>query len=558
MGRSKYAVFKSMPYLIECSNTSNPDMYELKLGVNRIGRGLDNDIILMHSSLSRHHAELTLSPEGGVVKDLGSLNHTFVNGTPVQQCNLQVGDIIRYGSIAFRFVETLQAPTSTSASPTVAPVDQTSAAKELPILKRLSPDQAQVQLQDLLTPDSSQVQGTIINLRQQDSQTRIVDKLKILLEVSKQLSSPQKPEKLLKKILDLLFMIMSLDRGVILLLNPQTQQLERQAIKFRPGLTTGESFYSTTITNLVYHSGEGIVTADASHDQRFHGSRSVVLQDIQASMCVPLKPKEQVIGVLYVDNLSLRNVYSQEDLEFLTGLANQAAIAIDNAQLQKQIQDQTVLRTRLERFFPKTVWQKLSEEQPLETVDREVTVVFADISRFTEMSSQMKPRRVIEMLNEYFTEMVEGIVFKYEGTLEQYIGDALLAVWGAPYQKPDDADRAVQAAIEMQRAVHHLNQRWAARREFCIQIHIGINSGMVAAGNIGSQRLIQYGTIGDTTNVTCRICDVAQSGEILMSQSTLDKLENATSLPLEKLSPVQVKGKKQPLQLHRLIWNAHP
>ena len=549
-----------MPYLVEYSDGPSPDIHELKLGANTVGRGLDNDIILMHNSLSRHHAELAVSCDHVFLKDLDSLNHTYVNGEKIKHCELRDGDVIRYGSIAFRFVWVLASPVSESqVSDTQPVVDSPSAdspvnENDLPILNRLSPDETQVRLQELLDQDSAQEPGTVIKLRQQDSQTRIVDKLKILLEVSKQLSSPHTLEKLLEKILDLAFEIMDLDRGVILLVNEKTQQLEQKALKFRAGFKTGTSFYSTTITNFVYRNGEGIITSDASQDQRFHTSRSIVLQDIQASMCVPLQPKDRVIGVLYVDNLSLRNVYSQEDLEFLTGLANQSAIAIDNAQLQQKIQDETVLRTRLERFFPRTVWRKLREEQQLEIVDREVTVVFADISRFTEMSSQMEPRRVIEMLNEYFTVMVEGIVFKYEGTLEQYIGDALLAVWGAPYQKPDDAERGVQAAIAMQRAVRRLNQQWASRRNLQIKIHVGVNSGQVAAGNIGSERLIQYGTIGDTTNVCSRICDVAEAGEILLSQSTLDKL-GKHNLPLEKLSPVKVKGKKNPLQLHRLLWD---
>ncbi len=555
-----------MPYLVEYSDASSPGIHELKLGSNKIGRGLDNDIVLMHTSLSRHHAELAVSSDHVFLRDLGSLNHTYVNGEEVEQCELREGDLIRYGSISFKFVWALNSltselqpannlPTNAQANRIQPVVESRSDENDLPILSRLSPEQTHVELKELLAQDSPQEQGTVIKLRQQDSQTRIVDKLKILLEVSKQLSSPHTLEGLLGKILDLSFEIMDLDRGVILLANEQNQQLEQKAFKFRAGFQTGESFYSKTITNFVYQSGEGIITSDASQDQRFFTSRSIVLQDIQASMCVPLQPKDRVIGVLYVDNLSLRNVYSEEDLEFLTGLANQAAIAIDNAQLQQKIQDEMVLRTRLERFFPKTVWKKLREEQQLEIVERDVTVVFADISRFTEMSSQMEPRRVIEMLNEYFTVMVEGIVFKYEGTLEQYIGDALLAVWGAPYQKPDDAERGVQAAIAMQKAVYRLNQEWASRRKLQIQIHIGINSGKVAAGNIGSQRLIQYGTIGDTTNVSCRICNVARPGEILLSQTTLDKLPDTHNLSLEKLSPVRVKGKKHPIQLHRLHWN---
>lgn len=115
--------------------------------------------------------------------------------------------------------------------------------------------------------------------------------------------------------------------------------------------------------------------------------------------------------MLYVDNLSMSGIYSDEDVEFLTGLANTAAIAIENSRLNKKMQAEAVLRVKFERFFPKTVSRKLREEGNLEIVDTEVTALFADISDFTKMCSTMAPRQVIEMLNEYFQVMVEEIVF---------------------------------------------------------------------------------------------------------------------------------------------------
>jgi len=503
----------------------------------------------MHPSLSRHHAELVVQDNGqAVLKDLDSLNHTYVNDQQIQQCQLQDGDLVRFGTIDMLITWKLQT-TIPNSTPSIPPADPS-----LSIISRITPENTRIELQDLLEPEATGQSGVGLKLKQQDDQNRAVDKLKILLEVSQQLSSPKELEELLDKILDLLFEIMAVDRGLILLVDPQTQTLEQKAIKFRRGIPTGLKFYSTTITNFVYQSGEGILTDDAARDRRFHDSRSIVQQAIHAAMCVPLKPRDEVIGVLYTDNLSVRALYSEEDLEFLGGLANQAAIAIDNAHLYKKIQTEAVLRTKLERFFPQNVWKKLSEESRLEVIDTKVTVVFADISRFTELSTRLEPRQVIAMLNEYFSVMVEGIVFQYEGTLEQYIGDALLAVWGAPYQHPNDAQRAVQAAISMQKAVSQLNKRWANRWNFNIQIHIGVNTGFVAAGNIGSEQLFQYGTIGTTTNISSRICGVAKASEILISQATLNELSQC-NLPMHKLTPVKVKGIQEPLQLYRLLWN---
>ena len=534
-----------MPYLIENSNEPNPKIHILQFGSNTIGRELDNNIVILDKSLSRHHAKLQVTDGGAILTDLDSLNHTFVNQQQIQQCQLKDGDQIHFGRLVCHFVQTL--PSSLSKLPG-------DSAQTWSIISRLSPETNCLDLPSLLQTENSEAQKTILKLRSQEASQRAVDKLKILLEVSQELSSPQAQEQLPDKILDLLFQIMNVDRGVILMLNPETKELEPKALKFRSGISQEKEFYSRTIIQFVQQHGDAILSADALSDNRFQKSNSILKQDIHACLCVPLKPRAEIIGILYLDNLSWANVYSQEDLEFLISLANQAAIAIDNAQLYQKIQAEAVMRTKLERFFPRTVRKKLQETEQWNISDTEVTVLFADISNYTALSSRMDPREVIELLNEYFTVMVEEIIFPLEGTLEKYVGDALLACWGAPYQQPDDADRALEAAIAMQQAVCRLNQRWKQQRDLEIAIHIGLNTGKVAAGNIGSRQLIQYAVIGDTTNVSSRICSAAKAGEILLSESTFNKLINR-SLTIEKMAPVSVKGKEQPLQVYRVLWN---
>ncbi|MEQ8958431.1 MAG: adenylate/guanylate cyclase domain-containing protein, partial [Coleofasciculus sp. C2-GNP5-27] len=422
------------------------------------------------------------------------------------------------------------------------------------ILKQVSPDKARIPIFDLLQSDKSE--NSILKLRQRDAHQRTVDKLQILLEVSKELSSPEEPDQLLQKIINLLFKIMHIDRAAILMVNETSGVLQPKAVHGRPGIPTDANFYSRKIANFVRHHGNAIITEDAREDKLFKDSISIANQEIHAAICVPLKPVDEVIGVLYVDNLSMTNIYSDEDLEFLTCLANQAAIAIENSRLYKKMQEQEVMRAKLERFFPQSVSRKLREEGNLATVETEVTALFADISNYTQMSGEMEPCEIVEMLNEYFQVIVEEIVFPYEGTLEKYIGDGILAIWGAPYRQPNDVDLAVQAAIEMQWAVSRLNQKWIRENRQPIQIHIGLNTGTVAAGNIGSKNLIQYATIGDTTNVSSRICDVAKAGEILIAESTFDQLGDPT-IPLEKISPVWVKGKASPLHLYRVLWEQY-
>ncbi|MBE9125198.1 MULTISPECIES: adenylate/guanylate cyclase domain-containing protein [unclassified Coleofasciculus] len=528
-----------MPYLIREPDTSNQRIYELGFGVNKIGREKDNLIAVLDGSLSRHHAEISITGDRIILNDKQSLNGTFVNKKRINRCQLKYGDFIEFGNVVFQLVHTIK-----PAPPTLLE----NQASALSIVRRVKPEVTRITRYSSPYPDN--LGNSILILQQPDAQQRAMDKLEILLEVSRQLAVPMKPEQLLGKILDLLFKIMRVDRAAILLINETTGHFECKAVKSQPKIPADYTFYSQKIVEFVRDKKDAILSDDAYLDYK---SESIVREGIHAAMCVPLKSREAIIGVLYVDNLSLSAIYSDEDLEFLTCLTNQAAIALDNSQLFIKMQAEAVLRNKLEHFFPQAVSRKLREEGKLEIVDTEVTALFSDISGFTQMSSTMKPRQVIEMLNEYFKVMVEEIVFPYEGTLEKYIGDALLAVWGAPYQQADDANRAVRAAIEMQWAVRRLNQEWVKRYQQPLQIHIGLNTGKVAAGNIGSGKLIQYATIGDTTNVTSRICSAAQAGQILISESTVDKLSEPT-VPLKKMNPVQVKGKEHPLQLYRVLW----
>ena len=540
-----------MPYIIQNQATPHERVCELRYGVNTIGRGLDNSIVVEDEarSLSRHHAEIQVTDKGTYLTDLNSSNGTLVNQTKIVQQELTNGDLVQFGSVVFQFIN----ETKLDASPVTVPIN---ASSGLSILMRVSPEKSRVDMQDLLQAQKLAPAGSVLMIQGSDETQRTSAKLRVLLEVSQELSSPEGYSALPEKILELLLKIMSVDRAVLLLVNEKTGELEPKAYKFsNPNATADLNFYSRKITNFVLQQEIAIISADTSLDNRFDSSQSIIQQSIQAAMCTPLKPRDRAIGVLYVDNLSHGHAYHKEDLEFLSSLANQAAIAIENANLYRNMQSEVIRRTKLERFFPAAVSQKIEEGWDLNRIiEAEVTALFSDISGFTEMTSQMQPRKVLEFLNEYFKVMVEDTVFPFGGTLEKYIADALLAVWGSPYQKEDDAIMAVNAAIAMQWAMRKLNEDWIEQgRDLQIQIHIGLNTGMVAAGNIGSENLIQYTNIGDTMNVASRICTAAKAGEVFISESTLAKISHC-NLPIQKLEPVMVKGKEEPLQLYRVCW----
>ncbi|HEY9828998.1 MAG TPA: FHA domain-containing protein, partial [Stenomitos sp.] len=275
-----------MPYLIYEPETPNERIQELCLGTNTIGREQDNSIFVRDKSLSRYHAEIVIGYHQAFITDLHSRNGTFVNEIQIDHCELKDGDGIRFGSVVCQFVERLRSDRQEC----LGQEDST-----LSIVKQVSPQLSHTLLQHLLDEDG--VSGSVIRLQQQDTTQRAVDKLKILLEVSKQLSTPEEPDRLLDKILDLLLEIMKVDRAAILLVNEFTGCLEHKAIKVQPHIPPDEQFYSRRITNLVRHSGEAILITDACIDQRFSDAESILGQKIHASMCVPLRPREEVIGV---------------------------------------------------------------------------------------------------------------------------------------------------------------------------------------------------------------------------------------------------------------------
>jgi adenylate cyclase len=515
-------------------------VFSLPEGPVTIGRTEDCTICVMHKSLSRRHARL--EHEGGRIflTDLDSKNGTFVGGVQIQRRELREGDTFLCGQVRF-----LLARSSSLLSADPLPTQVHS------LQTQFSPNT----MGDLLGPHAEPGANTALKMKPVSGEGRANNKLQILLKVSQLLSSPGSIDELLDRVLQLVFQILEVDRAAILLVEPTSGQLRPRVARASGELPAGP-FYSQHIVDYVRTHSVAALFADARRDPRLGSADSVLQQSICASMCVPLKPRESVLGVLYVDNLSRAHGFTQEDLEFLAAFANQAAIALDNSLLRQQLEEEAVLRTTYLRFFPPATLKKLqfARSAQLGVIETEVTILFSDISQFTELSSTLQPRQVVDLLNEYFPVMAD-IVFRHEGTLEKYIGDALMAVWGAPFAHLDDVDRAVRAAVEMQQALERLNARWRAKGWTEIRIHVGLDTGRVAAGNIGSEQYLQYATIGDATNIASQACAAAAPGEIVLTGATLARWRQR-AWPALPLPPLPVPGREEPLLLHLVDWRA--
>ncbi len=217
----------------------------------------------------------------------------------------------------------------------------------------------------------------------------------------------------------------------------------------------------------------------------------------------------------------------------------------------EDITDEKRFRTTMARYLAKEVMDKVlhSADQPFIATAQEATMLFSDIRGFTSMTENLGAGETVEMLNNYFTEMVE-VVLRHNGLLDKYIGDAIMAVFGAPMSTPDDADNAVKVAIEMLQALRQLNLVRELDGRSPIEIGIGISTGEVVAGNVGSEKRMDYTVIGDHVNLAARLEDANKffGTSILVSETTVAKMKSRTGL--RQIDFLRVRGKNRPIRVY--------
>jgi adenylate cyclase len=217
------------------------------------------------------------------------------------------------------------------------------------------------------------------------------------------------------------------------------------------------------------------------------------------------------------------------------------------------LKERDKLRTTFGKYMTQTVMEHLlAGKVALGGESLEVTILFTDIRGFTTISEKMDPQQLVGLLNEYFTEMV-GIVMQEDGVVDKYIGDAIMAVFGAPVPKPGDAANAVRAAVRMRRALVTLNQRLEARGMPTLRTGIGIHTGVVIAGNIGSEKRMEYTVIGDAVNLASRLeSSTKELGvNVLVSEDTYERTKHV--IDARPVREITVKGRKQPVMTYEVI-----
>jgi adenylate cyclase len=589
-------------------------------GTNSLGRHPSNSIQLLDKIVSKEHCLIELREGTFVLKDLGSLNGTFINGERVKgEKALRHGDEIALGATRARFddgkgqanfampavgpgaatkqgtvpfaMPTFQpnAPSQpfgpfasvppsaagvsvtglvgqpgslppsphqlTYPAPAInplpsgvqarAPAKPTLAGTRVDMLEsaRAIERQVQANTQGFLPFDS--VAGNPVQLRLD------YERLRISWELAREISMERDLDALLGKILRALFKFVKADRGVILLKEPDGS-IQPRAAQRRDG-TDAPIEVSSTILNHVISERAAVITHDASNDFAASKGKSMILNRISSAMVVPLVHEQEVLGAVWLDSPALAQ-FQQKDLDVIVAVASQAAMFIENTLLAKKIEQEIIARTRFSRLLsPNVAEQVMSGKLEIKKGGVQVpecTVFNSDIRGFTRMSEGSTAEIMVELLNEYFEEMVETI-FKYEGTLDKFMGDGIMAFWGAPVLGKDDAVQSVRCALEQMEVLGKFNRRRLELGAPPLAIGIGLHTGPLVAGYVGSSKALSYTVIGDTANTSARLCGIAATGQIIVSETTLKLIDGV--FDVEELPAAALKGKEKPLRIFNVL-----
>jgi adenylate cyclase len=531
-------------------NVTLPDgthtTFEIRKPVLKLGRGDQNDLVLPDGSVSRFHAEVKQNQLGAIsIVDKGSMNGVIVDGKRITcETFLADGAQIKIGIFGIRF----EAP-------------QEAAGVVIESAKM------PVALREVLQGKSlhTEYRAMPATFEQEETPQQKIERLtkenflfRLLYDAGKALNEKRSVDELANQVVELAFRIEGVERGTILFLDEQGEITRQTEVRYRkpPSEEAPKIIFSKTILKRLMQERAPILVTDLTEDDRFLSSVSMKISGMQSAMVAPLisPNSDRVFGVLYVDNLSRTLAFAQEESNVLAVVAAQAAQAIDGQFAHERLAEEALRRQALGRFLAPEVVQMI-EANPdgvrLGGVNQRVSVLFCDIRGFTSMSETMPPEKVVEILNGYFDGVTKAI-FEHGGTLDKYIGDAAMAIFGAPISKGNDAQRAVQAGVAIQKLVHELNVDAAKRGHPEIKVGVGINTGVVTAGNIGSPQRLDYTVIGDEVNLASRMCGKAEAGQVLITESTYNEV--CEQFRLSPLPPVTVKGKSLPINVFTVEW----
>ena len=521
-----------------------------------IGRAPDNAIVLDDPRASRYHAHINQAENGTFTIVDGavingqlrrSANKVFINGEPRFDQQLKNGDRITIGASTLRFEQPAEERT------TDVRYDDKPLGHTQLLISANDVMSTVLRSKEEVTPDAKR--DKVLEALQ-----RKANILSALYEMSKTLGSVFDLNAIFDKATDIIFRSTPADRVVALIaegegnedanltpiaMRARDNKLEAHARKLSIG---------RTITRKVMRDRVALLSQDAASDEQFAGVDSIVSQGVRSTICAPLVAETRVHGALYADRLDPFAAFKPDDLELISAVAAQTAIAVENARAHERLAREEVARANYSRFLPEYVVKQMLENPDsfkLGGVSQVITILFADIRGFTRISEHAPPEKIVNLLNRYFSAMTD-IIFAHGGTLDKYLGDGLMALFGAPTTTPDDASNALNAAVAMQRRMLGINRELREEGFPEIGVGMGLHTGEVIVGYIGSDRRSEYTAIGDTVNTSSRLESNARGGEILISDATAKAAHSRYKL--KPREAIMVKNREQAVMLWEVDW----
>jgi len=494
--------------------------HRLKAGVSVVGRLPTCDIVLNDPSVSRKHATLRVESGRCFVQDAGSRFGTFVNAEQILAVDegtaVKPGDVLTFGELS-------------------ATLEQNMPETELLSENHQVPDVGVI-VKAAESPSSQPVAAADSHL------------IKLLADVGRTLVSAQSLPDILNRVVDMAFASLPAERVFLLLRESADAALEARVLRQRDGTVPTGATLSRAVVRKVMRERLAILAQDATTDPGLSVTDSILRFNIRSFMCAPLWSHDEVIGVLYVDSPK-RSQFGGGDLDMLTALTNAAAIAIEQARLTAQLFEETRRRERLQRYHSPAVVSRIvhgadaADAAPV-AQERDVTVMFCDLVGFTTLCEPLTPAQAAALLNAFLTRMTD-VVFEHEGTLDKFLGDGLLVVFGAPFDQPDHPLKAVEAALAMRQALAALNSQLDQK----LEMRIAISTGVALTGDIGSPRRREFTVLGDVVNTASRIEDeVAKPGEIVISGGTYARVKN--QVQVRPLGSRALRGRAAPSEFY--------